>query len=54
MKQNKLTAVLLVVPFVIGFWTCVTAEEKAEATRVAKETEGVARVVNNLKVDAGA
>jgi uncharacterized protein YecT (DUF1311 family) len=30
MKQNKLTAVLLVAPFVIGFWTCVTAEEKAE------------------------
>jgi len=34
--------------------TVKTAEEKAEATRVAKETEGVARVVNNLKVDAGA
>jgi uncharacterized protein YecT (DUF1311 family) len=30
MKRNDLTAVLLVVPLVIGFWTCVTAEEKAE------------------------
>ncbi len=35
MKQNKLTAVLLVVPLVIGFWTCVTAEEKAEVVHTS-------------------
>ncbi len=34
--------------------TVQTAEQKAEAERVAKDTEGVTRVVNQLKVDRAA
>jgi hypothetical protein len=30
MNRNDLATVLLVVPLVVGFWKCITAEQKAE------------------------
>ena len=30
MNRNDLATVLLVVPLVVGFWICITAEQKAE------------------------